>query len=279
MTVNSPTSISAQISIDPLTPVGSRSVTLVTQLAGGNQEVVSEVSGFTVTPGIAAISTVGSSTDQEAHQFSLQQGQILTFMLVGSATHWLQGETTVSLGSDVAVSQLTVVDPTHITLQIAVSYTAALGFRAVSAVTGGEVASSFSDAVNVTAAQATMLNITPTTGAQGTTVTIQVNGIGTHWTSTASNPANNTTVSFGNNNGLNVTAINVISPTQMNLTLQILGTAYPTAPTNILYSLNVTTTGVAGPPCDAPASSASANARPSAATSAAPSGSPSSCSP
>ncbi len=245
MTVGGPTSITAQVSIDPLTPVGPRSVTLVTPLAGGNEEVVSEINGFTVSPGIAAIATVGSSTDQEAHQFAIQQGQILTFMLTGSATHWLQGETTVSMGSDVAVSQLSVIDPTHISLQIAVSYTATLGFRAVTATTSGEIASSFSDAVNVTAAQATMLNITPTTGAQGTTVTIQVNGIGTHWTSTASNPANNTTASFGNNDGLNITAINVISATQMNLTLQILGTAYPSP---ALYSLTVTTTGVTGPP-------------------------------
>ncbi len=66
---------------------------------------------------------------------------------------------------------------------------------------------------------------------------MQVNGTDTHFT------ANNTIASFGNNNGVNVTAVNVISPTQMNLTVQVLGTAF-IGP----YSLTVTTTGLPVPP-------------------------------
>jgi hypothetical protein len=81
----------------------------------------------------------------------------------------------VTFSCGVAVSQLNIVDSSHITLQVAVSYTATTGFCTVLATTGGEVASSFSDAVNILPAQATSVNITPTSAPQGTTLTIQVN--------------------------------------------------------------------------------------------------------
>ena len=83
------------------------------------------------------------------------------------------------------------------------------------------------------------LNITPLSSAQGTTFTMQVNGTATHFTS------NNTIASFGNNNGINDTNINVISATQMNFSVQVAGTTYVSgAP----YSLTVTTTGLPVPP-------------------------------
>ncbi len=248
LTINGPASATAQISIDPVNaPAGGSSVTLVTELAQGNEEIVSGP-GFSVTQGISSISFLGTgclndataaAAGCQAHQFQVHQGDILTFKVIGANTHWKQGETTLNFGGDIAVSQLTVIDPLTIQCQIAVSYTAAIGFRGVTATTNAENAASFNDALDVLALQAISVNITPTSAPQGTTFTMQVNGVSTHWTSTAANPANNTTVTFGSNNGVTVTGINVISPTQMNLNVQVAGTAF-TGP----YTLTITTTGI-----------------------------------
>jgi hypothetical protein len=236
LTINSAASATAQISIDPTTPAGGRTVSMVTQLASGNEEVVSGPL-FSVTQGIASIAAVGTSSLRVPHQFQVHQGDILDFRVEGASTHWLQGETTLDFGPGITVSQITVTDATHISCQVAVSYSAALGLRGVNATTGGEVAPSFSDAIDVLPSEATSMNITPTSAQQGTTFTVQVNGIATHFT------PNNTIASFGNNNGVNVTAVNVISATQMNLSVQVLGTAY-VGP----YTLTVTTTGLPVPP-------------------------------
>jgi hypothetical protein len=242
--INSGASATANISIDPVnSPVGGSTVTMVTQLASGNEEIVSGPL-FSVTQGDASIDHTGPacSTDGDyvaangcqAHQLTLYQGTITPlFLVVGANTHFLQGETTLNFGSDIAVSQIQVLSPTVIECQIAIAYTATTGFRGFTAVTNDEVAPSFSDALNIMQLQGSSVNITPASGEQGTTFTMQVNGTDTHWT------ANDTTVSFGNNNGVNVTHISVISLTQMNLTVQVAGTAY-VGP----YTMTVTTTGL-----------------------------------
>ena len=278
LTINSLDSATAQISIDPVNaPIGGGSVTMVTQLASGNEEVVSGPS-FGVTQGIAAIDHTGplcpnngtyspinvlrtsggrlATTEGGAgcqqHQLELYQGTITpVFLVVGTNTHWnvTSNETVLNFGPDIAVSQLKVLSPTVLQCQIAVSYTATLGYRGFTATTNAEVASSFSDALDILPVQGSSVNITPTSGTQGTTFTIQVNGTNTHWTSTAGAP-NNTTASFGSNNGVNVTGITVVSPTQMNLSMQVLGTAY-VGP----YTLTITTTGLPiGPPPMSPQS-------------------------
>jgi len=256
LTINSTASATAQISIDPVnSPLGASPVTMVTQLAGGATEVVTGPT-FSVSQGIASINLVGTQCPNDAttvatgcqqHQFQVHQGDILTFQVIGSNTHWLQGETTLNFGSDIAVSNLAVVDPQTIICQIAVSYTATIGFRGVTAVTNAENAPSFSDALDVLAAQGINVNVTPTSAQQGTVFTMLVNGTNTHWTSTAGNPANNTTVTFGNNNGVSAIITSVDSATQMHVQVTVAGTAYA-VPYGGLYTLTITTTGVTGPP-------------------------------
>jgi hypothetical protein len=243
--INNRTSATAQISIDPVNaPVGGSSVTMVTELGQGNEEIVSGP-GFSVTQGISSINFIcpnGATTVAQgclSHQFQIHQGDITTLYVIGANTHWKDGETTLNFGSDIVVSQLKVLDALTIQCQIAASYTATTGFRGITATTNAETGPSFNDALNVLPLQAISVNITPTSAPQGTTFTMQVNGISTHWTSTAANPANNTTVTFGSNNGVNITAVNVISPTQMNLTVQVAGTAFIG-----LYTLTITTTGI-----------------------------------
>ena len=77
----------------------------------------------------------------------------------------------------------------------------------------------------------TTLNITPTSGLQGTThLQIQMNGSLTNWIN------GNTSASFGNNDGLVVNSVTVSSPTQAVIDLTIQGTAY-----SGIYTLTVTT--------------------------------------
>ena len=249
--INSTASATAQISIDPLTQAGGRTVTMLTNV-GGNEEAVSGPL-FGVTQGVATISQVGCGA-QGLTNFTdiavapnpcnflnggIPQGDIVTFAVLGSGTHWLQGETTLAFGAGITVATVTIIDATHAIAQVTVSYSAPIGFSLVTATTNGEVAPSFTDAVRVVASSGLGLNITPTFTPQGTTITMQVNGTATHFT------AGNTVATFGNNNGINITNISVISPTQMNLTVQVLGTAYWCCSP---YTLTVTTTGLPVPP-------------------------------
>ena len=256
LTINSAASATAQISIDPVnSPLGGSPVTMVTELGGGVEEVVSGPI-FSVTQGIAAISLIGTNctanevlavaNNCQPHQFLVHQGDILTFFVNGTNTHFLQGETTLDFGPDIAVSQLQVLSPTQIQCQIAVAYTATIGFRGVKAVTNAENALSFSDALDVEAVQGVNVNATPTSAKQGTVFLMQLNGTNTHWTNTAANPLNNTQVTFGNNNGVTATvftdATHQLTPTQMFLQVTVNGTAagVPYA----FYTLTITTSGL-----------------------------------
>ena len=159
LTINSTASATAQISISPTTYVGARTVEMISGV--GETEVVSGPL-FSVTQGIATISLVGCGTTTANAILALavapcggtggvQQGQITTLAVQGNQTNWVQGETTLTFGPGITVSQLVVNSPTQATCQIQVSYSAPLGFSLITATTNGEVAPSFSDAVNVTA--------------------------------------------------------------------------------------------------------------------------------
>ncbi|HEX4133697.1 MAG TPA: Ig-like domain-containing protein [Bryobacteraceae bacterium] len=239
----SPSVATATIAISPTTAVGARTVEMIT----GAEDVTGPL--FSVNPGIAAI-TFTPNCNPTGNQIliaaqctsptlaTVQQGGIVPFNITGTNTNFLQGETTMNFdGSDIAVTQLTVNSPTSITGQIAVSYTAAIGFRFATATTDGEVAKTSTDALNVIQTTSTSLNITPTSGQQGTQhLMIQMNGSLTNWVN------GNTVASFGNNNGLTVNSVNVTSPTQAVIDLTIQGTADVG-----LYSLTVTTNNGGNP--------------------------------
>ncbi|HEY3826888.1 MAG TPA: Ig-like domain-containing protein, partial [Bryobacteraceae bacterium] len=238
----SPSVATATIAISPTTAIGGRTVEMIT----GPEDVTGPL--FSVNSGIAAITFTPNcnptgdqiliATTCSGNLATVQQGGIVPFDITGTNTNFLQGETTMNFGGpDVAVTQLTVNSPTSITGQIAVSYTAAIGFRSATATTDGEVAKTSSDALNVIQTTSTSLNITPTSGVQGTAhLIIQMNGSLTNWVN------GNTTASFGNNDGLVVNAVNVTSPTQATIDLTIQGTAY-----SGLYSLTVTTNNGGNP--------------------------------
>ncbi len=215
---------------------------------------------FSVTPGIANMTFTPNCLNANGAGFAnctstlvtVQQGGIVPFNVTGANTHFLQGETTMNFGPGIVVTQLTVNSPTSITGQIAVSYTAPIGFVQVSVITDGEVAPANSDALDVVQVTSTTLNITPTSGLQGTThLQIQMNGSLTNWIN------GNTSASFGNNDGLVVNSVTVSSPTQAVIDLTIQGTAY-----SGIYTLTVTTNHAGNPEQETYTQSASGPAPP-----------------
>jgi hypothetical protein len=255
--VLSATTAMADITISPTTPTGGRSVVMITNNGG---EVESGLS-FSVTPGIASVSALGISTDctnvdvcpaPSNTLANIHQGDTLSFRVIGVATHFLQGETILDFGPNIAITQVHVVDATHLYGQITVQFLATPGFRDFRAITDGEVAPSFSNSVNVLSSTGT-INITPTSAPQGTTLDVTVNGIGvTHFNSV------DTSATFGNNTGivgqtggistLSGADITVVSATQAVLHVKVLGTAY--CCTGGLRDFTITTLNVVGAPAN-----------------------------
>ena len=220
----------AVIAVDPRTPVGPRGVEMVTASTG---EDVTGLS-FTVTPGIASIASPAPGPTQ----LILTQGQIAPFSITGANTNFLAGATTVDFGPGITVTSLTVVNSFLVTGQLSVSNSSPTGLRSVTATTLGETATSFTDAVLVNITAPSGMTITPTSAQQGTTLNVQVQGIGTNWAPGV------TTASFGSNNGLTITGLTVNAATQQaTFTLTVDGKAYITQPfaPPLPYDLTMTT--------------------------------------
>ncbi len=178
----------ATISVDPRTPTGPRSAEMITNLGNGAIDDVSHPGLFSVTAGIAAISSVNGTSGK----LTLSQGDTgVPFTITGTSntvngvtvysTHFLDGATSVNFGSGISVSDLVVVDAGHLTGHITASYSAPTGYRGITVTTLGENAPSASDALLVNITQPSGMTLTPTTVQQGTQVSLQVQGIGTHW--------------------------------------------------------------------------------------------------
>ena len=166
MTVNNATSITADIVISPIAPIGTNSVVAIT----GSEVVIG--SGLTVTKGAYQILSV---TPNQA-----TQNQTLNVVLVGQATHWLQGGTTADFGADISVDSLSITDATHATAKITILSQAALGLRTVTLTTSGEVAD-IVQGLNLVQGTPTLLSSTPNSGLQGESKIVQVLGRFTNW--------------------------------------------------------------------------------------------------
>ena len=158
LTINSTTSATANITISNTTPIGYRTITLVT----GSEFAVSVLSPqgnpiFQITPNNATLLTV--SPDSEAQGWS---GQVT---LTASGTHFLQNATQLSIGG-VLVGDVTVTSPTTATGQLAVPAGAPLGLENATVSTGGEIAT-LNNAFTITGATPALLSVAPSSGKQG----------------------------------------------------------------------------------------------------------------
>jgi len=152
----SPTEVDATITIDPLSYVGGRLVTVTTPgvpcsdqpptfnanvtyanctpgvSTGTGSEIVTN-NAFTIITGPAIISNVAPATGNE--------GQEVVFNITGANTHWAQNFTQFYIaggGSDLTVNSVVINSPTSATVDMSISPTANPGARSIYMVTAGE---------------------------------------------------------------------------------------------------------------------------------------------
>ncbi len=163
LTVNSPTDAVANITISNTTPIGYRSITLVT----GGEFATSGPQAFQIGPNSATLLSVSPSV--------AAQGQSLPVTLTASGTHFLQDATQVSISGGVIVGNVQVTSPTTAIAQLAVAQSATVGVQSVTVSTGGEIAT-LGSAFTVTGATPALLSVTPSTAIQGQTLNVVITG-------------------------------------------------------------------------------------------------------
>lgn len=155
-TVNTPTSASAVINIDPAAALGGYNVTLSTE-----SEIDMLANGFRVAASapLPTISVISPNSGQQGQQN-------LVVNVVGQNTHFVQGTTQVSLGSDVTVNSVTVSDAVNLTASLTISLTASLGSHSVTVTSGDEVAS-LANGFTVSVGSPILLSAVSNLGYQG----------------------------------------------------------------------------------------------------------------
>ena len=133
--------------------------------------------------------------------------------ITGRYTHFVNGTTTASFGAGITINAVTVTSPTQATVNLSIGASAATGSRNVTMTTGSEVATGLG-VFTVLAGVPALDTINPTTGTQGSTQTLTITGLFTHFQSGVS------TVSFS---GTGVTAgtPTVNGPTQLQVSVTI----------------------------------------------------------
>jgi hypothetical protein len=198
-TVNSPTSITANITVSDYAPAGQVAVTATTL-----GEVANENNAFTFTQTQPELLAVVSSSGA--------QGLTETVNLTGQFTHFVAGTSTVSFGAGITVNSINVTTATTLQANITVQPTAAVGYRDVSVTTNSEVVG-LSNGFQVTTGPAAIVLLSPAAGGQGNSVTMQVTGSQSHFASGV------TTATFGG--GIQVTGITVTDALHATVTVSI----------------------------------------------------------
>jgi hypothetical protein len=194
--VTSPTDLLADLDISPTTTLGARTVMAVT---GG--EFALGVNAFTVQASAAAL--VAPLTPNQAPQ----GGNLVGVQIQGTGTHFLPGATQVAIGGGVLVGQVTVVNPTSLTVDLSVPPGASVGAQDVTVTTGGEVVG-LSGAFTVLAATPKLTGVTPLSAAQGTqNLDVIIGGQFTNF------QPGQVSVSFGDN-GITVNSVTVDAAAQ-----------------------------------------------------------------
>ena len=215
-TVNSPTSITADVTVPDYAPAGQVSVTATTQ-----GEIAAGSNLFTIIQTQPLMLSVVSASGA--------QGQTETVTITGALTHFATGTSSASFGAGIVVNSVTASSSTSLQVNLTVQPTAALGLRNVSVTTGSEVVS-LANAFNVTVGPAAISNLNPASGAQYTAETVVITGSQTNFANGA------TTAAFGG--GILATGIVVNSATQAAVNISI----PPTTPVGS-YNVSLTTGG------------------------------------
>ena len=206
--VNSPTSITANITVNATAPAGQYSVTATT---GG--EIATGVNVFTVSQSQPELLAVVPNTGPQG----LTQSPV---NLTGDFTTFVNGTTTANFGTGATTAQA----------NITVSPTTTLGYRNVAVATGPQVVV-IPNGYQVYQGPAEIVGpLNPAVGGQGKLVTVNITGSQTHFAQNVTN------ASFGG--GIQVTSLTVNS-----LTSATVGISIPNSTPLGAYNVVLTTGG------------------------------------
>jgi hypothetical protein len=199
VTVSSATAAQANITVQPTAALGYRSVSVTT-----GAQVLSLTNGFQVTTGPAAILSLNPASGG--------QGNSLAVLVTGSQTNFASGVTTAAFGGGISVTGISVTDGLHATVNISIPNSTPTGAYDVSLTTGGEVATILGG-FTVTGGGAQLSVVSPPTGTQGTTVTVNLTGVFTSF-------VNGTSVAnFGSGITVNSTTVSSSTAAVANITI------------------------------------------------------------
>lgn len=203
-TVNSPQSITVNISIQPGATLGFRDVTVTTNLGGSSVETAKGFGAFNVVSPASVPTIIGVSPPQGA------QGETLNVSISGATTNFVNGVSTASFGPGITVNSTTVLSSTSAVANITINSAATIGFRDVRVTTGSQIAGENEvGPFLVTAPPPLIPRITivePPEGGQGQTLNVTITGENTHF-------ADGTSVASFSGTGITVNSTNVTSAT------------------------------------------------------------------
>ena len=174
-----PNQAQANITISNTTPIGYRTITLVT----GGEFAVSSSTAFQIGPNNATFTGLTLATYVPATSsytctstpVVVPQGFSGAVCLTATGTHFLQNATQVSFTGGTLSPEVTVTSPTTAIVNIAVTSGATIGLQNATVWTGGEIAT-LNNALTVTGATPALLGVAPSSGTQGQTLNVVITG-------------------------------------------------------------------------------------------------------
>jgi len=218
LTVNSSTSATASVNIDLAAMLGPRNVTVTT-----SSETVTLKNAFTVTSAPPVLTLVNPNVGT--------QDQNLQVNITGQNTHFVQGATKVSFGSDIAVSSVLVSAPTALAVQLVISPTAMVGSRTVTVTTTGSEQVSLANGFTVQGTGIALTSVSPAVGLQSQALSVNIIGQGTHFEQGVTQFRFGPGVIVGNGIAGDFGPVTVTSPTSATAQLSIVGSALPASRT------------------------------------------------
>jgi hypothetical protein len=216
-TVNSPTSITANITVNATAPAGQVNVTATTL-----GEVAAGINVFTIAQTQPELLSVVASSEV--------QGFTGTVTVTGDFTDFATGVTTANFGAGITVNSVTASSATSLKVNITVQPTATLGYRNVSVTTGSEVVS-LTNGFTVNQGPAAISGLSPANGGQGNSYSVIVTGSQTHFAQGV------TTAAFGSG-AISVTGVTVNGLLQATVNISI-----PSSTPLGAYNVTLTTGG------------------------------------
>ncbi|MBI4547216.1 MAG: M36 family metallopeptidase [Ignavibacteriae bacterium] len=211
VSVISPIQLVADITVDPGAALGFRDVMTVTDLGGGILDTAFGLGSLEVVTAPLFPTIIGVSPTAAAIK------ETLTVTISAINTHFADSSI-LDMGAGIAIKAVTALSATKLQGTITIDSAADLGFRNITVTTGSEFADEsvpgpfliISEAPEI----AVIADVTPNSGNQGDSLTIAIIGSNTNFQDGV------TEVSFSSS-GINVLAVRVLSPTQLEADIQI----------------------------------------------------------